>query len=151
MEESRKQRSVYSVEVARRESDGWRTERISPNWVHALHEGDAVVQAFDRYLEQSGESVALLARSEAEGLQILVRPQGLTSRWAVFPLHSIMEHRVRRDVAQRDGAQKRLDRATRALKESVREAAAVGVRQSRLVQISGWSRETLRKLSLKSL
>ena len=122
-------------------------QRISPDWVHAFHAADAAVQAFDRYVDTSGESVASLASSEANGLQILVRPQGTTARPSVFPLQSDMEHKVRRGVGCRREAQACLDQATDALRSSIREAATAGVRQAYLARISGWSRETLRKLA----
>lgn len=147
MEGPRKQRSVYSVEVQRGGPDGWHSQRISPDWVHAFHAADAAVQAFDRYMDDSGENVASLAPSGANGLQILVWPQGTTARPSVFPLQSVMEHRVRRDVGRRKEAQTRLEQATDALRSSVREAATAGVRQAHLARISGWSRETLRKLA----
>ncbi|MEV8034979.1 hypothetical protein ACFYW8_36590 [Streptomyces sp. NPDC002742] len=59
----------------------------------------------------------------------------------------MLEHRVRREVGRRLEAQRRLDRATEALRTSVRDAAAAGIRQSELARMSGWSRETLRKMN----
>lgn len=74
VEGPRKQRSVYSVEVQRGGPDGWHSQRISPDWVHAFHAADAAVQAFDRYMDDSGESVASLAPSGANGVPRSRRP-----------------------------------------------------------------------------
>ncbi|MFD0396020.1 alkyl sulfatase C-terminal domain-containing protein [Streptomyces nogalater] len=54
---------------------------------------------------------------------------------------------MRRDAGRRREALARLEEATEALQSSLRDAAIGGVRQSDLARISGWSRETLRKLN----
>ncbi|GGW60493.1 hypothetical protein [Streptomyces xantholiticus] len=147
MEAPRQERVAYTVDVQRRGSEGWYSQRISPNWVHAVTPADAAVQAFDRYVKKYGETIASLVAPGSHELQVLVH---LQREPAVFPLHGVLEHKVRRDFGRRREAEARLERATDALRASVREAAMAGVRQAHLARISGWSRETLRKLTRRS-
>ncbi|CAL9311123.1 hypothetical protein [Streptomyces sp. SudanB182_2057] len=147
MEEARPQRMVFAVEVQRGGADDWRTQAVTPSWFYGYHAADAAVQAFDRYMAHHRQTVAALVAPDAPGLRILVRVQGTGGRPAVFTLHSVLEHKVRRDAGRRREALARLEDATEALQSSLRDATTGGVRQSDLARISGWSRETLRKLN----
>ncbi|MFF5442551.1 hypothetical protein [Streptomyces achromogenes] len=147
MEEARPQRMVFAVEVQRGGADDWCAQAVTPSWYYGYHAADAAVQAFDRYMAQHRQSVAALVAPDAPGLRILVRVQGAGGGPALFSLHSVLEHKVRRDTGRRREALARLEEATEALQSSLRDAAIGGVRQSDLARISGWSRETLRKLN----
>ncbi|WP_381565360.1 hypothetical protein [Streptomyces eurythermus] len=147
MEEARPQRMVFAVEVQRGGADDWCTQAVTPSWFYGYHAADAAVQAFDRYMAHHRQTVSALVAPDAPGLRILVRVQGTGGRPAVLSLHSVLEHKVRRDAGRRREALARLEDATEALQTSLRDAAIGGVRQSELARISGWSRETLRKLN----
>ncbi|MEU3410486.1 MULTISPECIES: hypothetical protein [unclassified Streptomyces] len=147
MEEARPQRLVFAVEVHRRSAGDWRVQAVTPSWFYGYHAADAAVQAFDRYMAHYRQTVADLVAPGAPALRILVRVQGADGRPVVFILRSVLEHKVRRDAGRRREALARLEEATEALQSSLRDAAAAGVRQADLARISGWSRETLRKLN----
>jgi DNA-binding XRE family transcriptional regulator len=147
MDGVRQQSPAYTIDVQRRGVEAWQSQRLSPDWVYGRQSADAAVQALDLYLEQHQETVTSLVSPQSQELRVLVTPQRSGTRPAVFTLRSVLEHRVRREVGRRLEAQRRLDRATEALRTSVRDAAAAGIRQSELARMSGWSRETLRKMN----
>ncbi|MEU2224815.1 hypothetical protein [Streptomyces sp. NPDC018347] len=147
MEDSRPQRLAFTVEVQRRGQEDWYAQAVTPSWFYGFHAADAAVQAFDRYVTHYRQSVEALVAPDAHALRILVRVQGAGGRTAVFSLRSVLEHKVRRDTGRRREALARLEEATEALQSSLRDAATGGVRQADLARISGWSRETLRKLN----
>lgn len=140
-------RRAYAVEVQRRGSEDWYTQTITPGWFYGYQPAEAAVQAFDRYVDLYRQDVEALVASDAHELRIVVRVQGSSARPSMFTLHSVMEQKVRRDADSRRRALARLDEATEALRSSLRDAAMAGVRQAHLARISGWTRETLRKLT----
>uniref|UniRef100_UPI003F49AA60 hypothetical protein n=1 Tax=Streptomyces chartreusis TaxID=1969 RepID=UPI003F49AA60 len=147
VEGSGPRQETYAIEVQRRGPEGWYTQPITPSWLYGRQAADVAVQAFDHYLDFYRQDVESLVASGAHELRVLIRVQGSSVRPSVFTLHGVMEHKVRRNADRRRQALARLEEADGALRSSLRDAAVAGVRQAHLARISGWSRETLRKLT----
>lgn len=71
MEGPRTQRSVYSIEIQRGGQEGWHTQSISPDWVHAIHAADAAVHPrtqparAEEFVVAPAERLTRAPRSEA--------------------------------------------------------------------------------------
>jgi hypothetical protein len=136
----------FRMEVQVQEGREWRVQKISPEWGSGGAPVDLAVDAFQAYLVQHGRSLEEVTAAGAAAVRVVVRSPGRATRPVVFGLRELMEQRVRRAAALRADAERRLRDARRLLRTAVTEASAAGIPQSVLARLSGWSRETLRRL-----
>ncbi|MEV8541164.1 hypothetical protein [Streptomyces sp. NPDC051572] len=136
----------YRMEVQLRDEHGWQVRKISPEWGSGGSPVDLAVDAFQAYLSQHGRTLEEVTAPGAPAVRVLVRSPQRGGRPEVFVLRELMEQRVRRAAALRADAERRLRDARRLLRTAVAEASDAGIPQSVLVRLSGWSRETLRRL-----
>ncbi|MEW1827220.1 hypothetical protein [Streptomyces sp. NPDC088196] len=135
----------YRMEVQLRDAEGWQVRKISPEWGSGGSAIDLAVDAFHAYLSQHGRTLDEVTAPGAPEVRVLVRSPQRGGRPAVFVLRELMEQRVRRAADLRADAENRLRNARELLRTAVAEASDAGIPQSVLVQLSGWSRETLRR------
>ncbi|MFE7170417.1 hypothetical protein [Streptomyces sp. NPDC057616] len=121
-------------------------QKISPEWGSGGSPIDLAVDAFQAYLGQHGRTLEEVTAAGAPAVRVVVRSPQRAARPAVFGLRELMEQRVRRAAALRADAERRLRDARQLLRAAVAEASAAGISQSALAGLSGWSRETLRRL-----